>query len=119
MNKIVGNRINEKRKELNLSQDELSKQLIENGLSLSREAINDIEQGERILNVVEMNVIMKVLGLSIDSFSSEEEEVNLVALLTTKETLNEEIECFLENLQMTISALIAQEAIHASVKTES
>lgn len=112
---LVGARIKERRKELGLSQEEFSGKMVMEGLPLSREVVSNIEMGKRIINVVEMSVIMKVLDLNIESFLDEDEnEVNLVTLFRKKEELTEEDEWFLEDFQMIVSAMIKQEELRHS-----
>lgn len=111
-NLIIGSRIKDRRKELGLSQEEFSHKMESEGLPMSREVFSNIEKGKRSINVVEMNVIMKVLDLGIEAFLiEEEEEESLVTLFRKKEELTEEDEWFLEDFQMIVSALIKQEGL--------
>ncbi|CAH0344788.1 helix-turn-helix transcriptional regulator [Bacillus sp. CECT 9360] len=111
LNQEIGSKISFRRKALNWSQEELSKKLEEKGLPLSREVISNIEKGKRIINVVEMNAIMDVLGLDINTFLHQEEETDLITLFRQKEELDQEDEWFLEDLQMIAAAFIGQEKI--------
>ncbi|PFI14619.1 helix-turn-helix domain-containing protein [Bacillus cereus] len=108
LNHDIGLKLSLRRKELRLSQEELSKKVEERGLSLSREVISNIEQGKRIINIVEMNVFMDVLDMDINTFLHEEDDTDLVTLFRQKESLDTEDEWFLEDLQMIAAAFIGQ-----------
>ena len=65
-NNICGVKISALRSELGISQRELADRLQIAGLDIDKNAIQRIESGKRFVTDIELKIISKVLGLSID-----------------------------------------------------
>lgn len=81
MVKNIGERIETLRKEHNLSQEELSKSLGINRVSLSK-----IENGDRKLTVDELQGLTKIFGISVDEILNPELKAKINLHLTEKKT---------------------------------
>lgn len=64
-NNLCGKIITQKRLALNISQNQLAKQLQLNGLDIDKNAIQRIEAGKRFVTDIELIVLMKVLNFDI------------------------------------------------------
>ena len=65
-NNIAGIRVAELRKNLRISQHELSDRLNVIGLDIDKSAVQRIESGERIITDIELGYLAKVFGVTIE-----------------------------------------------------
>lgn len=63
---ISGGRIHQARAAMRLSQADLAARMQVNGVTIEREAISEIETGDRFVTDYELMVFAKVLGVSMD-----------------------------------------------------
>ena len=63
---VSGNRIQQTRTALKLSQSDLAARMQVNGVTIEREAISKIETGDRFVSDYELMTFAKVLGVSIN-----------------------------------------------------
>ncbi|WP_316572044.1 helix-turn-helix transcriptional regulator [Neobacillus sp. YIM B06451] len=109
----IGNKIKELRSQKGLTQNDISDQLSQQGINISRETFNKIENGNRSISVIELNAICKVLNVTVDDLVKDLEENNdLVTLFRKGHELSEEDEEFLDDFQLMARSLIAQEKIY-------
>lgn len=65
-NNTCGIKVKEIRKELRISQHELSNRLIVNGLDIDKNAVQRIESGQRFVTDIEIIYLAKVLNISVE-----------------------------------------------------
>jgi transcriptional regulator with XRE-family HTH domain len=96
------------REEKTLSQNEVVEKLMDKGISMSRETLSKIENGNRSISAVELNALCSILGIEISSLFNEDDD--LVTLFRkrnfSEDTINE-----IEKLQNMIKIFIYQKKI--------
>lgn len=65
-NNICGIKVKEIRKELRISQRELSDRLTVNGLDIDKNAVQRMESGQRFITDIELEYLAKVFGVTIE-----------------------------------------------------
>ncbi|WP_297426497.1 helix-turn-helix transcriptional regulator [Clostridium sp.] len=86
----IGTRIKQIRESKGISQQSLVNELNEIGMSLSRETLSKIENGNRTLAVHELKGICKVLDVDVEVLLKEEEDEVTLKKLFRKQNLQEE-----------------------------
>jgi transcriptional regulator with XRE-family HTH domain len=114
----IGSKIKELRVGKDLTQTKISELITQEGVTISRETFNKIENGNRSISVIELNAICKVLCVSVDDLVNElDDNSDLVTLFRKGHELSEEDEEFLDDFQRIARSLIAQEKIfHDKIK---
>ena len=109
----IGPKIKTIREEKGLSQGELVEKLIENDINMSRETLSKIENNNRTISAIELNVICYVLGVNIDAFFGENEaDDDLTKLFRKKGSFNDKTIKEIESLEEMIKIFISQERIY-------
>lgn len=86
----IGTRIKQIRESKGISQQSLVNELNEIGMSLSRETLSKIENGNRTLAVHELKGICKVLKVSVEVLLEDEEDEVTLEKLFRKQNLHED-----------------------------
>ncbi|MDK2934860.1 MAG: hypothetical protein PWP27_2670 [Clostridiales bacterium] len=107
----IGLKIKAIREARGLSQIEAVERLAEKGISMSRETLSKIENGNRTVSAVELNAICKVLNIDINILFEEDEDDDLVTLFRKKNFSEKTIE-EVEKLQDMIKMFIYQKKIY-------
>jgi len=105
----LGAKIRAAREEKAFSQSEVVEKLMEKGINMSRETLSKIENGNRSISAVELNVLCNILSIDINSLFDEEDD--LVTLFRkrnfSESTINE-----IGKLQDMIKVFIYQKKIY-------
>jgi len=80
----IGIRICNARVTARLNQTQVSEQLKDRGLNISRETISKIENGDRPLSAIELPVFADVLSVTVDALLKEDAAEDLVTLFRRK-----------------------------------
>lgn len=102
----VGKKLCLIRESRGLTQNQVVEQLALQGISLSRETLSKIENGNRSISAVELNTLCKIFDVEIKSLFDQSEPDDLVTLFRRKkvsETAIEEIEVLQEMIKLFIS----------------
>lgn len=70
---ISGDRIHQARTAKRMSQNDLAAKMQVNGIGIGREAISRIETGDRFITDYELTVLARILGVSMEWLTSENE----------------------------------------------
>ena len=80
----IGIRIYNARVAARLNQMQVSEQLKQRGLKISRETMSKIENGDRPLSAIELPVFAEVLSVTVDALLKEDATEDLVTLFRRK-----------------------------------
>lgn len=107
---IIGGRIKESREDKKISQQLMVDRLKDLGISMSRETLSKIENGNRTVSAVELKAICSVLDQDVEELLQDSEDDSLVTLFR-KRNLNEEAIKGVETLQEMIMSFMNQKKI--------
>ena len=107
---IIGGRIKESRENNKVSQQLMVDRLKDLGVSMSRETLSKIENGNRTVSAVELKAICSVLNVDVESLLEDNEDDSLVTLFR-KRNMNEEAIKSVETLQEMIMSFMNQKKI--------
>ncbi|WP_434565072.1 helix-turn-helix transcriptional regulator [Thermoanaerobacterium thermosaccharolyticum] len=107
----IGLKIKAAREARGLSQIEVVERLAEKDINMSRETLSKIENGNRTVSAVELNVLCKVLNIDINILFEDEEDDDLVTLFRKKNFSEKTVE-EVEKLQDMIKMFIYQKKIY-------
>lgn len=107
---IIGGRIKESREDKKISQQLMVDRLKDLGISMSRETLSKIENGNRTVSAVELKAICSVLDQDVEALLQDSEDDSLVTLFR-KRNLNEEAIKGVETLQEMIMSFMNQKKI--------
>lgn len=107
---IIGGRIKESREDKKISQQLMVDRLKDLGISMSRETLSKIENGNRTVSAVELKAICSVLELDVETLLQDSEDDSLVTLFR-KRNMNEEAIKGVETLQEMIMSFMNQKKI--------
>ncbi|MGL4850119.1 MAG: helix-turn-helix domain-containing protein [Clostridium sp.] len=107
---IIGGRIKDIREDKKISQQFMATKLKELGISMSRETLSKIENGNRSVSAVELKAIGSILDVDVDILLQDNEDDNLVTLFR-KRNVNEETVKRVEQLQDMIMSFMNQKNI--------
>jgi transcriptional regulator with XRE-family HTH domain len=107
---IIGGRIKSFRENKKISQQLMVDKLKDLGISISRETLSKIENGNRTVSAVELKAISTVLDLDIETLLEENEDDSLVTLFRNR-NMNEEAIKSVETLQEMIIDFMNQKKI--------
>ncbi|KRU25023.1 transcriptional regulator [Clostridium sporogenes] len=107
---IIGGRIKESREDKKISQQLMVDRLKDLGISMSRETLSKIENGNRTVSAVELKAICSVLDLDVEILLQDSEDDSLVTLFR-KRNMNEEAIKGVETLQEMIMSFMNQKKI--------
>ncbi|NKF08278.1 helix-turn-helix transcriptional regulator [Clostridium gasigenes] len=111
---IIGGRIKEIRGNKKISQQLISDNLKDLGISMSRETLSKIETGNRSISALEIKAICSILNLDVEVLIDDNEDETLVDLFR-KRNMNEETLKRVETVQDMIMSFTNQKKI---LKTE-
>lgn len=107
---IIGGRIKDIRENNKISQQLMADKLRDLGISMSRETLSKIENGNRTVSAVELKAICSVLNVDVESLLEDNEDDSLVTLFR-KRKMNEEAIKSVETLQEMIMSFMNQKKI--------
>jgi len=107
---IIGGRIKESREYKKISQQLMVDRLKDLGISMSRETLSKIENGNRTISAVELKAICSVLDVDVEMILEDKEDDSLVTLFR-KRNMNEEAIKGVETLQEMIMSFMNQKKI--------
>lgn len=107
---IIGGRIKESREDKKISQQLMVDRLKDLGISMSRETLSKIENGNRTVSAVELKAICSVLDLDVETLLQDSKDDSLVTLFR-KRNMNEEAIKGVETLQEIIMSFMNQKKI--------
>lgn len=107
---IIGGRIKESREDKKISQQLMVDRLKDLGISMSRETLSKIENGNRTVSAVELKAICSVLDLDVETLLQDSEDDSIVTLFR-KRNKNEETIKDVETLQEMIMSFMNQKNI--------
>lgn len=107
---IIGGRIKESREDKKISQQLMVDRLKDLGISMSRETLSKIENGNRTVSAVELKAICSVLDVDVEILLQDSEDDSLVTLFR-KRNMNEEAIKGVETLQEMIMSFMNQKKI--------
>ncbi len=107
---IIGGRIKESREDKKISQQLMVDRLKDLGISMSRETLSKIENGNRTVSAVELKAICSVLDLDVETLLQDSEDDSIVTLFR-KRNKNEETIKDVETLQEMIMSFMNQKKI--------
>ena len=70
---LCGNRVNEARARLNITQTDLAARLQVAGITMERDSVSRIEIGTRFVTDYELAVLAKILGVSMEWLTENEQ----------------------------------------------
>lgn len=108
----IGLKIKAVREARGLNQVEVVERLAEKDINMSRETLSKIENGNRSVSAVELNVLCKVLDIDINILFEDDEDDDLVTLFRKRNFSVKTIE-EVEKLQDMIKVFIYQKKIYA------
>lgn len=111
---IIGGRIKDIREDKKISQQFMADRLKDLGISMSRETLSKIENGNRTVSAVELKAIGSVLDVDVDILLQDNEDDNLVTLFR-KRNMNEETIKRVETLQDMIMSFMNQKNIVSTI----
>lgn len=74
--KVIGNKIAEARKKINISQAQLAQHMF-----ISAQAVGKWERGESITDIITFNRLAKILGVDLNYFSENFQQLPMIRLL--------------------------------------
>ena len=74
--KVIGNKIAEARKKINISQAQLAQHMF-----ISAQAVGKWERGESIPDIITFNRLAKILGVDLNYFSENFQQLPMIRLL--------------------------------------
>ncbi|MES2589952.1 MAG: pentapeptide repeat-containing protein [Bacteroidota bacterium] len=83
-NKIIGNKITEARKKINISQAQLGERLF-----ISPQAVGKWERGESFPDIITFNRLAKILGVDLNYFSEDFASITIVSEIKVEELASE------------------------------
>ena len=107
---IIGGRIKESREDKKISQQLMVDRLKDLGISMSRETLSKIENGNRTVSAVELKAICSALDVDVETLLQDSEDDSLVTLFR-KRNMNEEAIKGVETLQEMIMSFMNQKKI--------
>jgi transcriptional regulator with XRE-family HTH domain len=107
---IIGARIKDIRENNKISQQLIADKLKDLGISMSRETLSKIENGNRTVSAVELKAICSVLNVDVEILLEDNEDDSLVTLFR-KRNMNEETVKRVEVLQDMIMGFMNQKKI--------
>lgn len=107
---IIGERIKDSRENKKISQQLIVDDLKDLGISMSRETLSKIENGNRTVSAVELKAICTVLDVEVETLLEDNEDDSLVTLFR-KRNMNEEAIKGVETLQEMIMSFMNQKKI--------
>lgn len=107
---IIGGRIKESREDKKISQQLMVDRLKDLGISMSRETLSKIENGNRTVSAVELKAICSVLDVDVEILLQDSEDDSLVTFFR-KRNMNEEAIKGVETLQEMIMSFMNQKEI--------
>lgn len=107
---VIGGRIKDSREDNKISQQLMVDKLKDLGISMSRETLSKIENGNRTVSAVELKAICVVLNLDVETLLEDNEDDSLVTLFR-KRNINEEAIKGVEILQEMIMSFMSQKKI--------
>ncbi|QAA33551.1 helix-turn-helix domain-containing protein [Clostridium manihotivorum] len=107
---IIGGRIKDSREEKKISQQLMVDKLKDIGISMSRETLSKIENGNRTVSAVELKAICLVLSVDIDILLEDNEDDSLVTLFRQRNS-NEDTIKGVETIQDMIMSFMNQKKI--------
>lgn len=110
---IIGGRIKESREDKKISQQLMVDRLKDLGISMSRETLSKIENGNRTVSAVELKAICSVLDVDVEIVLQDNEDDSLVTLFR-KRNVNEDVIKGVETLQEIIMSFMNQKKILSS-----
>lgn len=84
---LCGNRVKEARARLNITQTDLAARLQVAGITMERDSVSRIEIGTRFVTDYELAVLAKILGVSMEWLT--ENEQSQIAMVTATNTRGE------------------------------
>lgn len=112
----IGTRIKQIRESKGISQQSLVNELNEIGMSLSRETLSKIENGNRTLAVHELKGICKVLDVDVEVLLKDEEDEVTLKKLFRKQNLQEETLKKIDVIEDMIINFISQKKLQKKEK---
>lgn len=107
---MIGGRIKSFREGKKISQQSMVESLKELGITMSRETLSKIENGNRTVSAVELKAICSVLDVAVELLLEEYEDDNLVTLFR-KRNMKEDTIKSVETLQDMIISFMNQKNI--------
>lgn len=107
---VIGGRIKDSREDKKISQQLMVDKLKDLGISMSRETLSKIENGNRTVSAVELKAICLVLNLDVETLLEDNEDDSLVTLFRNRNINEEAIKC-VETLQEMIMSFMSQKKI--------
>lgn len=107
---VIGGRIKDSREDKKISQQLMVDKLKDLGISMSRETLSKIENGNRTVSAVELKAICLVLNLDVETLLEDNEDDSLVTLFRNR-NINEEAIKGVETLQEMIMSFMSQKKI--------
>jgi transcriptional regulator with XRE-family HTH domain len=107
---MIGGRIKNFREGKKISQQSMVETLKELGITMSRETLSKIENGNRTVSAVELKAICSVLDVAVELILEEYEDDNLVTLFR-KRNMKEDTIKSVETLQDMIISFMNQKII--------
>jgi transcriptional regulator with XRE-family HTH domain len=107
---IIGGRIKDIRENNKISQQLMADKLKDLGISMSRETLSKIENGNRTVSAVELKAICLILNVDVEILLEDNEDDSLVTLFR-KRNMNEETVKRVEILQDMIIGFMNQKKI--------
>jgi transcriptional regulator with XRE-family HTH domain len=105
---LIGKRIKEIREEKGINQKEMSENLQNNGINISRETLSKIENGLRVINEIELNTICSILNVASEEIMKEEPDEDFATLFRTITGVSDEAIDELRYIQKHIKSIVAQ-----------
>lgn len=110
---VIGKRIRDIRENKKISQQLIADKLKELGISMSRETLSKIENGNRTVSAVELKAICSVLDVDVETLLEDNEDDSLVTLFR-KRNMSEETIKSVETLQDMIMSFMNQKKISST-----
>lgn len=107
---IIGGRVKDFREDKKISQQLMVDKLKDLGISMSRETLSKIENGNRTVSAVELKAICSVLDVDVEILLEDNEDDSLVTLFR-KRNMSEEAIKSVETLQDMIISFMNQKKI--------
>jgi transcriptional regulator with XRE-family HTH domain len=105
---LIGKRIKEIREEKGINQKEMSENLQNSGINISRETFSKIENGLRAINAIELNTICSILNVASEEIMKEEPDEDFATLFRTITGVSDEAIDELRYIQKHIKSIVAQ-----------
>ena len=108
----IGKKIKENRELKNITQQDMVEYLKEKQISMSRETLSKIENGNRSVSALELQAITEIFQINIEQILKDEDDDNLITLFRKNTNLEEESLKEIENIQDIIVSFINQKKIY-------